>query len=405
MSTGELDLTSPQAFWLLRNGLGDVPPPLSRDRRCDVAVIGAGLTGALLCDALTAEGLSVIAVDRRHPAHGSTSASTALLQYELDTPLTELTDKLGSKRAIDAYRACFNGVRTIGRLAQELKEDVGFRQRPSLYYASRSRDVEGLRKEHAARRQAKLPSELLEEKELRKLVDFEAPLALWSSTGGEVDPWRLTRALLERCAIRDFAVYGRTEVKRIAPAKNNVELHTDRGRISARHVVIAAGYEADPFLPKPVAKLHSTFAMVTEPVKAFDGWPRHCLLWESARPYLYARTTSDDRIMVGGEDESFRNPKQRDALVPAKCAKLLEKARRLFPQIEMEPAYGWAGTFGESKDSLPYIGPHPAGDSRVHYALGYGANGIPISAIAAEIVAAAVLGREHRYSDTFAFDR
>jgi glycine/D-amino acid oxidase-like deaminating enzyme len=71
----------------------------------------------------------------------------------------------------------------------------------------------------------------------------------------------------------------------------------------------------------------------------------------------------------------------------------------------MQPAHGWAGTFGESKDSLPYIGRHPDGDSRVHYALGYGANGIPMSAIAAEIVTAAVMGREHRYSDTFAFDR
>jgi glycine/D-amino acid oxidase-like deaminating enzyme len=265
--------------------------------------------------------------------------------------------------------------------------------------------VEGLRTECGARRRAKLPCELLEEKELRKLVDFDAPAALWSSVGGEVDPWRLTQALLERCATRDFAVYGRTDVQKIAPAKRNVALHTDRGRIIARHVVVAAGYEADPFLPKPVAKLHSTFAMVTEPVKAFEGWSQRCLVWESARPYLYVRTTSDDRIMVGGEDVPFRDPRHRDSLVPAKCATLLEKARRLFPRIDMEPAYGWAGTFGESKDSLPYIGPHPDGDARVHYALGYGANGIPLSAIAAEIITAAVLGKEHRHSNTFAFGR
>jgi glycine/D-amino acid oxidase-like deaminating enzyme len=71
----------------------------------------------------------------------------------------------------------------------------------------------------------------------------------------------------------------------------------------------------------------------------------------------------------------------------------------------MEPAYAWGGTFGETEDSLPYIGPHPDGDSRVHYALGYGANGIPMSAIAAEVVTAAVLGKTHRYSNTFAFDR
>ena len=400
-----MDLVSPQAFWLLRNGLGEVAPPLGRDRRCDVAVIGAGITGALVADTLSAAGLSVIAVDCRHPAHGSTSASTALLQYELDTPLTELIDRLGRERAVDAYRACLEGVRAIGRIARGLKRDVGFRRRPSLYYASRSRDVDSLRQECAARRQAGLPCEVLDETAIGKIVDFKAPLALWSATGAEVDPWRLTRALLERCSRRDFAVYGRTEVTEIVPRERDVEVRTKRGLVRARNVVVAAGYEAEKFLPQRVAKLHSTFALVTEPVKSFEGWAQRCLIWESAHPYLYARTTSDDRIMIGGEDIRFRNPGHRDALVPSKGATLLEKARRLFPRIEMEPAYAWGGTFGETEDSLPYIGPHPDGDPRVHYALGYGANGIPMSAIAAEVVTAAVLGKTHRYSNTFAFDR
>ena len=81
-----MDLTSPHAFWLLRNGVGEVAPPLEGDRSCDVAVIGAGVTGALVVNAVTEAGFSVVALDRRHPAHGSTSASTALLQYELDAP-------------------------------------------------------------------------------------------------------------------------------------------------------------------------------------------------------------------------------------------------------------------------------------------------------------------------------
>lgn len=399
-----MDLTSPHAFWLIRNGVGEVPPPLARDRRCDVVVIGAGITGALIADALTARKLSVISIDRRHPAHGSTAASTALLQYEIDVHLTDLIEKLGRERAVDAYRACLEGVRAIERVSRGLAQDVGFRRRPSLYYASRARDVEPLRKEGAARRRAKLPCDVLNGRELGRLVDFDAPLALWSDVAGEVDPWRLTHALLERCAGRDFALYGRTRALGIVPTRSGLEVHTERGRIRAKHAIVAAGYEAEQFLPERVADLHSSFAMITEPVTAFDGWNGRCLVWESARPYLYLRTTSDNRVLVGGEDIPFRNPANRDARVASKAATLLDKARRLFPRIEMDAAYGWAGTFGETKHGLAYIGAHPDGDARVHYALGYGGNGITYSAIAADILTAAVLGEPHRYRATFAFD-
>src|SRR5882762_8215183 len=229
-----LDLTSPLTFWLLRNGIGEVPLPLSRDRRCDVAVIGAGITGALVSDALSEAGLSVIAVDRRYPGHGSTSASTALLQYELDASLTDLTGKLGRQHAVDAYRATLGGVRAIARIARGLKEDVGFRKRPSLYYASRSRDTEAMRRECATRREAGLPCEILDEKAIKKIVDFDAPLALWNSAAGEVDPWCMTQALFERCRRREFAVYGLTEVTRIVPTRRHMEVHTNRGVLRAR---------------------------------------------------------------------------------------------------------------------------------------------------------------------------
>jgi glycine/D-amino acid oxidase-like deaminating enzyme len=246
---------------------------------------------------------------------------------------------------------------------------------------------------------------VLTTREVRRLVDFDAPLALLSDVAGEVDPWRLTHALLERCAGRDFALYGRTQALGIVPSRSGLEVHTERGRIRAKHAIVAAGYEAERFLPERVADLHSSFALVTEPVGTLDGWNERCLVWESARPYLYLRTTADDRVLVGGEDIPFRDPARRDARVPDKSAALLDKARRLFPRIEMEPAYGWAGTFGETKHGLAYIGAHPKGDARVHYALGYGGNGITYSAIAAEMLAAAVLGEAHRYRDTFSFDR
>jgi len=58
--------------------------------------------------------------------------------------------------------------------------------------------------------------------------------------------------------------------------------------------VIAAGYEADAFLAQPVTALHSTFALVSEPLTAVPGWPAHrSFIWETAEPYIYLRTTFD----------------------------------------------------------------------------------------------------------------
>jgi glycine/D-amino acid oxidase-like deaminating enzyme len=63
------------------------------------------------------------------------------------------------------------------------------------------------------------------------------------------------------------------------------------------------------------------------------------------------------------------------------------------------------GVFGQTKDGLAYIGAHPRLDPRIAFALGYGGNGITFSAVAAEVLAARVAGRTHRYAQTFAFDR
>ena len=76
----------------------------------------------------------------------------------------------------------------------------------------------------------------------------------------------------------------------------------------------------------------------------------------------------------------------------------------MFPAIELEVAFRWAGTFGETKDGLPYIGqvrqmPH------CHFALGFGGNGITYSLIATEIIRDTLLQRPNRNARLFGFDR
>ena len=98
-------LRSSEPWWLVRNGRGAASAAIAGDFDCDVAVIGAGMTGALIAHGLAEDGHEVVVLDRRDRTLGSTAASTALLQYELDTMLTELSRLVGPVRARRAYQA------------------------------------------------------------------------------------------------------------------------------------------------------------------------------------------------------------------------------------------------------------------------------------------------------------
>ena len=63
---------------------------MRKDVVSDVLIVGAGITGVLIAHACIGAGLNVVIVDRRKGANGSTSATTSMLQYEIDAPLYQL---------------------------------------------------------------------------------------------------------------------------------------------------------------------------------------------------------------------------------------------------------------------------------------------------------------------------
>jgi len=128
-------------------------------------------------------------------------------------------------------------------------------------------------------------------------------------------------------------------------------------------------------------------------------------VWESARPYLYLRSTGDHRLLVGGEDDAVDVPARRDARVHGKARTLLRQVNRLFPELPLQPAFSWAGTFAETADGLPFFGAHRQWGPRVLFAMAYGGNGITYSMTGAELLRAAIEGRSHRLSELYGFAR
>lgn len=401
-----MDLTSGTPLWPTLVGLPAAYPRLRRDLRCDVAVIGGGITGALVAHRFAREGIRVVLLEGREIARGSTAATTALIQYELDTHLVDLIERVGTDHAVRSYRLCLDAVRGIEALSAYDGAGCAWRATRSLYLASRRRDRRVLERERLARRSAGIEVELLSERDIRERFSFSRPAALLSPVAGEVDAYRLTHRLLAEAAAAGLEVYDRTPVVKYLSEPDGVELHTGGGGcVRARKAVFATGYETPEFLDGVGVRLRSTYAFATEPLERIEGWGEdRCLIWETARPYFYARLTSDGRAVVGGADTPFATAHKRGLLLRKRSERLQQQFQTMFPGIHGDADWRWAGTFGETEDGLPYIGsarqfPHG------YFALGYGGNGITFSWIAANLLLDLFLGRPNPDAELFRFDR
>lgn len=398
-----MDLTSDHPLWLLRHGLLTVVPPLPHDLECEVLVVGAGITGALVAHRLTEAGIGCAVIDRRDLGQGSTAASTALLQYDIDVPLVELREKIGPERAARAYAAGVEAIDSLAELCADIPE-AAFERRPSIYFTTDPDDTAFLRSELAARTAAGLEVRWSDPDELRDRWGLAAAGAIHSAVAAQADPYRLTHALLRRCIDRAVPVHDRTTVLDLTEHPDGVTLRTDRALIHARWVIMATGYESVRWLPKDIVDLHSTYAIATEPIDPAHIPADRPLLWEHADTYCYARWTDDDRLLFGGRDEPFKNEKLRDRLLARKADRLHADLSATLPNLTTETAYAWAGTFGSTADGLGYIGT-PTDRRRVLFALGFGGNGITYSEIASRVLADTVRGHRHPDADLFAFSR
>ena len=400
-----MDLRSGLSFWPLRDGLGGVYPPLAADTTSDVVVIGSGITGALIAWRLVEAGISTILLDRRDCAMGSTAASTAVIQYEIDTSLVDLSKQLGEDEAVQSYQACRRSIGILAELDAMVQKSGHFQNRRSIYLCSTPADEEELRKEYELRRKHDFRCEWWSREQLRSKSDLDFPAAIVTEEAGELDPYAFTHALLAHSCQHGLRIFDRTEVTSWKEADDGVELETNRGiTLHPQHVVFGGGFETTTFLDERVAKLISTYAFVSEPITHWDGWPEESVIWETARPYLYARRTDDHRLLIGGEDISFKNDRVRDYYLDSKIEKLAVRGRELFPRLNLEVAFSWAGTFGETEDGLPYISAHPESD-RMLLAMCYGGNGITYSVLAAEICRDAILGKHHPLAELFSLAR
>ncbi|MDD5877990.1 MAG: FAD-dependent oxidoreductase, partial [Clostridiales bacterium] len=349
---------------------------LTKDIDTEVIIVGGGVTGSIVGYYFSKNNIPAVILEKERIAHGSTSITTSLLQYELDSNAGELEEYTSLENIITSYKLGLKALDELDEFIKEYGNKCKYEKKDTLLYTSKECEVKAMEEEYKTRKNAGIDVKFISKEDNPFSLDIKG--GVYGVNGGaQLDPYEYTHQLLEVSCNMGLQVFENTEVMDINYEQDGVEVTTSFGyKVRGKKVIIATGYNTERFTKRNFGAKTVTYNIATKPVKNFDGWFNRVLIRDNCDPYNYFRTTSDNRIIAGGEDVDFYTNIKNEKLAKEKYSILLNRIKNMFPNIkDIEVDYEYCGGFISSQDNLGYIGEDP-NHKNLWFCLGYGANGI-----------------------------
>lgn len=342
-----------------------------------VLVIGAGVIGVAIADALAVRGADVTVLDMRGPGRGASFASAGILAPHVESHHEARFLELAT-RSLDMFDAFVEGA------TERSGRRVEYARTGTLEVALDEDDVRRLEGAQPRLRASSVAHAWLTPDELRgrePAVSSAALGALLIEPHGFVGVRSLIAALVQSARVSGATFDVPVEAVEIDPRRDGVEVRAGSSRYTADAVVVAAGTwsgrvriaQAPRLDVRPVRGqlLHLSWTAGHAPSRVVWG------------PRCYTVPWSDRSLLVGAtvEDAGFDEGTTVSAIhqLSAAVHELLPEARTASLQevrVGLRPA---------SADGLPIIGPL-ATTPRVIIATGHYRNGVLLAPVTAAIV-------------------
>ena len=383
-------MTSRASIWTATSRLPEFGP-LTGDVDCDVAVVGAGITGLTCARLLERSGKRVVVLERGRIGSGVSGRTTAHLATVPDCGYEEIEKKFGKAAARLVAADLKRAVTLIERLAAEIEGDCSFARLPGYYYAAKPEHEDQVRSEAAAAERAGLIVELSQHVPL----PFKPSLAAKFPDQGRFHILQYLGGLSALLRERGVAIHELSQVDSFE-AGEPCTLRTARGTVHARDIVMATH---SPLGVSPVQTEMGPFRSYVLAGKLKNPI-EDALYWDTCSPYNYIRlqpSGSDMLAIIGGQDHKTGHDSETDA------DERLERWAREHFDLDGTPLR-WSAQVFESADGLPFIGKAP-GQEHVYMATGFSGDGMTFGTISAEIVTHLLLGRPDPSAELFAPSR
>jgi glycine/D-amino acid oxidase-like deaminating enzyme len=366
---------------------------LTKDIETEVIIVGGGVTGAILAHYFTKNNINTVILEKSRIAHGSTSITTSLLQYELDSNAAELMPYLSSENIIRAYELGRKALDEIQKFIDEYGNNCDFQRADSFLYTAKDMEKKQIEEEYKFRRKAGFAVEFIDKD--KNPFSFDVKAGLLSIDGGaKFDPYKFTHNLLKESCRKGLKVYENSEVIGVDYSDEKVTVETVYGhKVKGEIVIVATGYNTELFTKRNFGTKTTTFNMATKPINNIKEIYKNVVVRDNEEPYNYLRITSDNRIIIGGEDINFIPEIFNEQLCNKSYDKLEQRLKNMFPDLNIDVEYRYCGAFASTQDNLGFLGKDP-NNSKLWYGLGYGANGILYAVLGGMMLSKLYLGEE-----------
>jgi gamma-glutamylputrescine oxidase len=365
----------------------------------DVCIIGAGYTGLSTALHLLELGFSVTILEAARIGWGASGRNGGQIVNSFSRDIDSIEKTVGKEKGKLFGEMAFEGSRIIKELINkhniqcDLKDGGVFAAlNPKQMGHLEAQKVLWEKHGHMGH------LELLDGKGIRSVVGSEQYIGgLLDKSGGHIHPLNL--ALGEAAAVESMGgvIYEDSAVIRVEQGDNPV-IHTAKGSVKAKFVVVAGNAYLNGLMPELQAKSMpcGTQVLTTEPLSdelANSLLPQDYCVEDCNYLLDYFRLSGDKRLIYGGGVVyGARDPADIEAIIRPKML-------ATFPQLkDVKVDFTWTGNFLLTLSRLPQVG--RIGDN-IYYSQGCSGHGVTYTHLAGKILAEAIHGQATRF-DLFA---
>ena len=391
-----MNVTQGNLFWNENIQIIKQYPYISKNRKCDVLIIGGGIGGALTAYIQAKQGAQVIVVDKNIIGLGTTIATNGVLEARIDD-INNKSIKTMSKEKIDKCNNLYGqAISSIIEIINEIFKDedckkyidkLGLKQTDLLVFSDKVTNKIGMYKTFEKLGKQDDTIEYLEED---PLVNLRTGI-IFKNQAVILNPYLLTQLIfIYLSKLTNVEIYENTNILNISSNQDKVECITsNKFKIYSKCVILTNGIHQMEYLKNVELNIHKVFNVVTDKIENLSVQDTNVILKDVGTKNTTIAFTKDKRVIISGEcckqTDKMLNDRYFTYLANGKYKSLYIKLCKLLNVEEIKVRNCFYGLYLETKDTLPIID-EIKDMTNVYCNLSVGRNGIVHSMIGAKLL-------------------